>query len=228
MPMGWLKSVANNNDSRSWAHRARLKRFQHFIDLTENLDRPFRILDVGGTPGFWTQMGFSVPPGCEIVLLNLGQTPPGALPGGMRRAEGDGTDLTAFPDAHFTVAFSNSVIEHVGDFAKQKSMADEVQRVSQFHFVQTPNFWFFLEPHFLLPGIHWLPAWLRARVVYWLRPGWYGRSVGDLADARATVDSIRLLTRAELRRLFPRSKLVVERWFGLKKSFIAIGRSQNS
>ena len=56
-----------------------------------------------------------------------------------------------FKDKSFDAVFSNSVIEHVGTFEDQKMMANEVIRVTNFYFIQTPNLYFPIEPHFLVP-----------------------------------------------------------------------------
>lgn len=220
--MGWLRALADNRDARSWAHRLRVERFAHFLQLIREVGEPFRVLDIGGTPGFWNQMGFAIPPGSEIVLLNLGP-PPANLPDRLRWVAGDATDLSCFSDREFSVAFSNSVIEHLGSLERQRCMAREVQRVAERHYIQTPNYWFLIEPHFLLPGVHWLPKALRARVIHKTRAGWYGRHVRSIEDAVAVVESISLLRLRELRDLFPGSRIVVERWLGMSKSFIAIG-----
>ena len=41
-----------------------------------------------------------------------------------------------FGEREFDVIFSNSVIEHVGQFADQQRMADEVRRVGEGYWVQ--------------------------------------------------------------------------------------------
>ncbi|MEM2045934.1 MAG: class I SAM-dependent methyltransferase, partial [Candidatus Bathyarchaeia archaeon] len=47
-----------------------------------------------------------------------------------------------FKDKSFDVVFSNSVIEHVGNYDDQKMCAEEIRRVGKCYFVQTPNFYF--------------------------------------------------------------------------------------
>jgi hypothetical protein len=160
--------------------------------------------------------------GSEIVLLN--PAPPAiALPAGLRYIEGDGRDMRTVSDSAFDVAFSNSVIEHVGGRIEQQRMAREIQRVAPRFYVQTPNLYFPLEPHFLLPCIQFLPIRIRAEVVYRLRPGWYGGSVRDRAEAMAVVESIQLLTRREFGQLFSNATIHVERLWGFPKSFVAVG-----
>jgi SAM-dependent methyltransferase len=181
------------------------------------------MLDVGGTPEFWRMMQFSVPAGSEICVLNLDLPSRVACAPGITFLRGDATNLSDCADSSFDVVFSNSVIEHVGDFNAQRRMASEVRRVGVRHFVQTPNYLFPIEPHFLLPGMQWLPEHWRAEVVHRLRPGWYGRDVRSRSEAAAVVHSIQLLRRRDLEVLFPESSIFVERVLGIAKSFIAYG-----
>jgi len=134
--------------------------------------------------------------------------------------KGDATNLEYFSDHQFDVVFSNSVIEHVGNYDQQKQMAQEVQRVGQRYFVQTPNYWFPIEPHFLFPGFQWLPIPVRAFFVNHFNLGW-SRKIHNIHKAQAYVKQIRLLRRRELLALFPSAKLYEEKVLGLTKSFVA-------
>ncbi len=62
-----------------------------------------------------------------------------------------------FQDGAFDVYFSNAVIEHVGDTARQRAFVAEALRVARRVFVTTPNRWFPIEVHTCLPIVHWLP-----------------------------------------------------------------------
>ncbi|HOW72104.1 MAG TPA: methyltransferase domain-containing protein [Phycisphaerae bacterium] len=135
---------------------------------------------------------------------------------------GDATHLSAFGDHSFDVAFSNSVIEHLATPSKQASMAEEIQRVAVAHWVQTPNYWFPIEPHFHVPGWQWMPQSLRVAVLRRFRCGWRG-PCPDAIVAQRMVAEIRLLTYRELRRLFPNSTILPERFLGVTKSWIVVG-----
>jgi hypothetical protein len=53
---------------------------------------------------------------------------------------------------------SAAVIEHVGSFARQCDFLKECCRVARRAvFVTTPNRWFPVEFHTILPLVHWLP-----------------------------------------------------------------------
>jgi hypothetical protein len=79
--------------------------------------------------------------------------------------QADGRDLP-FEDGAFDLGFSNAVVEHVaGGRAGQRRFVHELCRVADRVFVTTPNRWFPLEVHTLLPFAHWLPADHRTRVL---------------------------------------------------------------
>ncbi len=77
---------------------------------------------------------------------------------GMRFVQADGRDLP-FEDASFDYAHSSAVLEHVGSAEKQAKFLSELWRVSRKGvFVTTPNRWFPIEFHTMLPLVHWLPT----------------------------------------------------------------------
>jgi hypothetical protein len=198
----------------------RRKRFEFFCRLFQDVPRPARLLDIGGTQLFWEVMGFMDVPDVHITLLNLYQ--PEIKHKNFSGLVGDATHLAGIKDGQFDVVFSNSVIEHVGCFNRQKQMAQEVRRVGQRYFVQTPNYYFPLEPHFLFPGFQWLPVGVRVFLISHFNLGWVKR-IPDPDKARETVESIRLLRKHELLTLFPDARLYEEKLFGLTKSFVAYG-----
>jgi SAM-dependent methyltransferase len=71
--------------------------------------------------------------------------------------QADGRELP-FADRAFDVAFSNAVVEHVaGGREQQRRFVHELCRVASHVFVTTPNRFFPIEVHTLLPLAHWLP-----------------------------------------------------------------------
>jgi hypothetical protein len=76
---------------------------------------------------------------------------------GMRYIRGDGRDLP-FEDRSFDLVHSSAVLEHVGSRAQQVAFLAELLRVSRRGvYLTTPNRWFPVEFHSVLPLIHWLP-----------------------------------------------------------------------
>ena len=81
-------------------------------------------------------------------------------------------------------------------------MAGEVRRVATAYWVQTPNFWFPVEPHFLVPAWHWLPERTRVAILQRRGVGWAGRCP-DPEYARADRPGAPADAPRELARLFP-------------------------
>ena len=100
----------------------------------------------------------------------------------------DGRSLP-FADGEFDVAFSNAVVEHVGARGDQEAFVHELCRVGRRVFVTTPNRLFPIDPHTLLPAVHWFPARVREHVFATL----------GFDEARG----LRPLSPRELRSLFP-------------------------
>jgi SAM-dependent methyltransferase len=80
-----------------------------------------------------------------------------ALYPGLRFVRADGRDLP-FAEASFDYVHSSAVIEHVGERQKQMRFLSEAWRVARKGiFVTTPNRWFPVEFHTVLPLLHWAP-----------------------------------------------------------------------
>ena len=76
---------------------------------------------------------------------------------GLRFVQADARDLP-FEDSSYDFVHSSAVIEHVGSHDKQIACLSELWRVARRGiFVTTPNRWFPIEVHTVLPLIHWLP-----------------------------------------------------------------------
>jgi hypothetical protein len=222
-PGNLLRRLADAGADGSFSNSRRSRRFEAFARLVDGLPerngRPVRILDIGGTNSFWEQRGWAGRPDVEIVLVNIDAEP--VTHANIEPRAGDATKLSEFPDGSFDIVFSNSVIEHLETFERQAAMATEVQRLAPIFWVQTPNFWFPIEPHFLTPAWHWLPVSARVALLRRRRWGWRG-PCPDPAEARELVREVRLMRGAELRRLFPTATIRPERSGPFVKSFVAI------
>lgn len=76
---------------------------------------------------------------------------------GMTFVQANGLDLP-FDDGAFDVVHSSAVLEHVGGFENQMRFISELARVAKkAAFLTTPNRWFPVEFHTILPLVHWLP-----------------------------------------------------------------------
>lgn len=204
------------NGWRALQTRIRKKRFLFFTTLISSLPRPLYVLDVGGTQEFWEKMEF-VRDDVKIVVYNLARIE--ICYPSLTSMAGDARDMREFEDEQFDVVFSNSVIEHVGTYQQQGQMAEEVQRVGKRYCVQTPNRFFPIEPHVLLPFFQFLPFGLKVFILSHFRSLW-GWKIASKQEAMEYVREIRLLTEKELKSLFPGARIYKEKFLGLTKSFI--------
>lgn len=177
-----------------------------------------RVVDLGGTPQPWQELA----DGTDVVLVNrdsLEIARYGSAPArNWRFVLGDATD-TGFADGSFDLAYSNSVIEHVGDLETQRRLAREMLRIGKSVWCQTPSRLFFFEPHLMTFFLHWLPARWQAPLVRWFTLwGWIHRP--DRGHARAYVAMTRHVSLGELRAMFPGCEVWVERVLGWSKSYV--------
>jgi hypothetical protein len=76
---------------------------------------------------------------------------------GVRFVRASGLQLP-FRERSFDVVHSSAVLEHVGSLQNQIAFVQECCRVaSKWVFLTTPNRWFPVEFHTILPLVHWLP-----------------------------------------------------------------------
>jgi Methyltransferase domain len=221
--MQFLKRLADPRDSGSLAARMRRERGTFFRSLIAPLPKPVKIIDLGGTESFWETVGFAGEQQFQILLLNplIQETHYSNI----TSLVGDATDLRDISDNSFDVSFSNSVIEHLGSFRKQQLMAEEHRRIAARYFVQTPNKYFPMEQHFLIPMFQFFPLVLRIALIRRFSISWFER-MPDRAQTEAFLRSFRLLSRRELQLIFPGAEIYVERFFGLAKSFMVFGSSK--
>ncbi len=218
-----LKRIADNRDEQSLSIQFRRKRFAFFLSLLSRLERPVHILDIGGTGAYWKTMGLDANDQVFITLLNLTQDNV-TLPY-LTSIVGDARHIQV-EDCSFDIVFSNSVIEHVGNYPDQAQMANEVRRVGKNYFVQTPNKYFPLEPHFLFPLFQFLPLMIRVWLLQNFDLGWFTKT-SDARKAKEIVESIRLLDKKEFGKLFPDATIYEEKILGMTKSFVAYTAGMN-
>jgi hypothetical protein len=181
------------------------------------------MLDVGGYPGVWTTQ----PQPCgHIVTLNVDKIhwdKESAPHHNITSMSGDGCSLP-MPDQSFDILYSNSVIEHVGDWHRQQQFASEARRVGKALWVQTPAYECPIEPHYMTPFIHYFPASFQRKMARWFTV-WGLIERPNRKQVELMVGSIRLLRKVEMARLFPDCEIMTERllWI-IPKSYIAIRR----
>jgi hypothetical protein len=204
-------------------NRFRRKRFGLFTDQLKHRfagATRIRLLDIGGSKAYWQgveDLWRDFP--LHITIVNL--EAPAIDDGPYTLRPGDACALPEYADNSFDVVHSNSVIEHVGDWARMALMAAEVRRLAPHHFVQTPYFGFPLEPHFRTLFFHWYPEIVRAQMLMSKKRGFRG-PMSTLDAAMRSVQSVQLLGVRQMAELFPHSRIERERVYGLTKSIMAI------
>ncbi len=215
-----LKRHTDTRAPGSLSNRMRNERFKRFEALISQKAKPWKIIDIGGTPQFWRQRGWTDRGDAHITIVNI--TPQESAYANISFVLASALDLGRFRDNEFDVSFSNSVIEHLHTFENQKAMAREVRRVAPAYWLQTPNYWFPVEPHFHFVGWQWLPLEMRVAMLQRWRFGRRGPT-GDPEAARELVEEVRLLTRSELVELFPGGAIVAEKFGAWTKSWMVHG-----
>jgi 2-polyprenyl-3-methyl-5-hydroxy-6-metoxy-1,4-benzoquinol methylase len=124
-----------------------------------------------------------------------------------------------WPDKSFDIVFSNAVIEHMGDYAVQKKVAQEIMRVGKSWFITTPNRWFPYEFHMRLPFVTWAPGTLYRQIGTILS---YNHDLHKYTQG-IRYDDLRLMTRRELKKCFPGSKVMKQRVTFMPETILVVG-----
>ena len=142
-------AFADNQNKSSVSAKFREKRFALFVK-TLSVKSSDRILDVGGAESTWINSGLED----GVTLLNIRFEKRNPM---FSYICADACNMHMIKDNEFDVIFSNSVIEHVGNFERQSQFAKEVIRVGKSHWIQTPYKHFPIEPHFVFPLFQYFP-----------------------------------------------------------------------
>jgi hypothetical protein len=207
------RKIVGAYDSDSLSGRARLKRWHEFAQTFPEVSE-MSVLDLGGDARAWR--GAPVRPR-KVILVNVfEQTVEETW---MEALTADACDPDAdLPEAD--LVYSNSVIEHVGGHWRRQRFAEAVRRADRY-WVQTPNRYFPVEPHFMMPWLQHLPLAARAKLV----AHWPVGNYADFHERDAILESamdIELLSASEMRLYFPDAEIRRERVLGMSKSLIAV------
>jgi hypothetical protein len=200
--------------------RARARRWEMVRRAFPDIEDA-RVVDLGGTVRAWESAPLTPR---HVTVLNLSE-PGESASSRITALMGDACDgVTEIErqtgSASFDIVFSNAVLEHLGGHANRQRFADTVVALAPRHWVQTPYRYFPVEPHWLFPGMQFLPVAARARIARRWRLA--HTPARNMEDARTSVMWTELLSLTELRQYFPQSAIVRERVGGLTKSIIAV------
>ena len=222
----WHADSSNKNGLANKLRRKRMIIFEEFLvnnfSSQTNKNKKITILDIGGSYEYWRDINCKYFNNLDITLVNIS---PLKIPKGMKKVtniksiNGDGRNLSEIKNLQFDIVFSNSCIEHVGHKQEWKKMADEMKRVGRNYFLQTPNRYFPLEPHFLFPFFQFFPFRLKTFFVYHFKLGFWAKAETK-EEAKVIASEINLLSKKDLKELFPDANIKCEKLFGLTKSFM--------
>lgn len=221
-----LKTLANYNNPKSFGSKMRQKRMVPLKGLISRIyarKGAVNILDVGGRETYWNTFTKEFLENNKVVItiVNLPSDLSENNSNIFNHTVGDACHLDQYSDNEFDIVHSNSVIEHVGNWDRIKKFANEANRLAPNLFVQTPYFWFPIEPHFFKPFHHWLPK--ATRLSLWLR-----FKMGERERARSIDEAMQriddepyLLDMRMFHHLFPDSTIIRERFLLFTKSLVA-------
>jgi hypothetical protein len=200
----------------SLGERLRARRWQlirkHVPELFE-----LKVLDLGGTMGWWLKA--PVRPR-HVTAVNLDPSEKKDAPW-LKVIIGDACYADRLvAGQRFDLVFSNSLIEHVGGPKARLALSHVIRSLAPRYVVQTPYRYFPIEPHWLFPGMQFLPLPIRWSVATrWPlghTRGWPG------SQALNEVMFTELFGAMEMRTYFPDGQLYWERFLGIPKSMIVI------
>lgn len=207
----WMIKTFINDQTK----KSRLNKFSRFMQWAQPTAET-TILDVGITDSVWRYSNYLemwYPYQDKITGLSLENSPvfSQAFPK-VNVVIGDGRRME-FQNNEFDIAFSNAVLEHVGDHQQQKSFVNEIIRVSKKAMITTPDRSFPIEFHTLLPVVHWFPRCVYTPIYQLTKNGIW-----------ASEQYLNLLTFNQFKSLFPKNvsvKFKRQRFFGLSSQLIA-------
>ena len=202
----------------SLGERARVRRWNTFGRAFPSVDS-MSLLDLGGTVEYWRRAPIR-PRHVHVVNLDPSESSE-ILPDWIHFHLGDVCDLPSDVTRRtYDLVYSNSVIEHLGGHVPRRHFAESVSALAPRYWIQTPYRYFPVEPHWVCPGLQYLPLRLRASVgLRWPLVHGHPASFADSLEAQMRVE---LLSIAQMRAYFPEARMEYERILGLVKSIIAV------
>jgi ubiquinone/menaquinone biosynthesis C-methylase UbiE len=128
-----------------------------------------------------------------------------------------------FKDCQFDHVHGSAVLEHVGSRQAQTEFLRELWRVgNRTVFLTTPNRWFPVEVHTVLPLVHWLPKRIFRRILKAIGKGFF-----------ASENNLNLLTRRDLKKIcreagWQNIRICPVRLWGWTSNWMIMGRKSEN
>ncbi len=149
---------------RMFQMRFRPLRMKAIRDMFPLLEQDGTVVDLGGTAQWWSDMRAKT---TRITIVNLDERLKDEVVNAGYVFRVANACQLPYGDGSLELAFSNSVVEHVGGWYDQVCFAKEMLRCGKQVYLQTPNKWFPVEPHLITIFIHWLPFSVQRHLVRW-------------------------------------------------------------
>lgn len=223
VPAEWYDPYRDKSTIEFGFRSRRFQTIQRLIEQVLAKKGKCDVLDLGGTESYWLI-------GEEFIQENRGRLAFTLVNSAFQEIQQK--DLfsfvqssATFPDLlgsrRFDLVHSNSVIEHVGSWHEMEMFAANARHLGEAYYIQTPNYWFPIEPHFRFPGFQYLPEAVRAQLMMRFRLGFFPR-MSNLDEAKHQIHHHKLLSTRQMRRLFPDGTITHEKFFKLNKSILAV------
>ena len=167
--MGKIEEIYGENQSNFFFKNLYLARKKHHEMIIPYISDEDEILDIGTTPildnhenFFLNHYKFQHKITCfsDQNLDKLKTNFPN-----LKTIQGDGRN-TNLPDNSYDIVMSNATLEHVGNYQNQCKFVKELYRISRKRcIISTPNRYFPIDSHTMLPFIHWLPKKIHRKIL---------------------------------------------------------------
>jgi hypothetical protein len=214
---GVSRALADPHSSTSLSGRARARRWDELLRNFPDFER-MRVLDLGGTTGFWHAA--PVRPADLVIVNRLAEDAPWDGDGSRALRDDVCGPMAALAGERFDLVIANSVLGFVGGHAKRQALAAHIHEKADHHWVQTAYRYFPIEPCTVFPLFQLLPLRLQAEVCLRWPLGYRGAaSLREAVENSLTND---VLSKTHLRHYFPDSAIWHERLLGVTKSLVAV------
>ncbi len=205
----------------------RAKRYKLFSEFIADMAKPLNIVDIGGTAAHWIGK-LSQSDNINITLINNHHIDKTNINYDNRydfiqEKIMDANDLSISDLSSYDLIFSNSFLEHLENKELQISLAQKITKSGKPYFIQVPNKYCAIDPHFPypLPFFAAYPKSLQA----WLLSKYHFGGGGKNASREQVDQRLKYynpIGYKDFITMFPNGKLVRERTFGLNLSLVAM------
>lgn len=212
--------VASDSFLVRLSRKARMDIYQIFLRelapsaVTSVLDVGVSVVEDEPAESNMLEQLYPYPANLTMLGIHDGAFLEGRYPG-TRYVRYDTSTGFPFADGQFDICYCNAVIEHIGNEEDRRRFLGELLRVGRRVFLTTPNRWYPVDLHKMIPFLHWLPQdWYRAILAM----------TGDRFYSRK--ENLDLLSRRTLDRLLRETgvpfRIVPYRFMGFVSNLLAI------